>query len=156
MAPKGVVVAHTPYGATSTRMSFGAPGVTVTRRSNVFSQSAGPLLGPAGEASKVSREAVESVKGQRGKEKRDMCDLNGRLAEYLEKVRILETTNKALYEQLEQLRKMKGITGARIKEEYEEELQEARDCLKEAKQQLAEAEAAKLDAIDKAETLEAE
>lgn len=154
MGPGAVVVQHTPVGTKSTRVSIG-PGSSF-RRSNVTSSYSTPMLAPQGEASRLSKETVQSVKGIRGKEKKDMCDLNGRLASYMEKVKFLEATNKALAEECEKLRKIKGLTGDRIRDEYEEELKEARDALKEASKEIAPLQAKVMGLEDKVETLEAE
>ncbi|XP_045195495.2 70 kDa neurofilament protein-like isoform X2 [Mercenaria mercenaria] len=154
MGPSPVVVQHTPVGTKSTRVSIG-PGASL-RRSNVTTSYTAPMLAPQGEASRLSKETVQSVKGIRGKEKKDMCDLNGRLASYMEKVKFLEATNKGLAEECEKLRKIKGLTGDRIKEEYEDELKEAREALAEASKELAPLQAKVMGLEDKVETVDAE
>ena len=150
--PGQIVVQSTPRG------SMGVGGTTMissTRRSNVmgggFGGGTGMLL-PTGEASNLSKQAVMTVKGVRGKEKKELCDLNGRLASYLEKVKFLEATNKALSEECAKLRKLKGVTGDRVKELYEGELQECREALQETQKEISPLQAKNLaleDEVDK-------
>ncbi|XP_060591187.1 non-neuronal cytoplasmic intermediate filament protein B-like isoform X2 [Ruditapes philippinarum] len=147
-----IVIQNTPRG------SMGGVGTmtmsSTSRRSNVMGGGyGGGMMLPTGEASNLSKQAVQTVKGVRGKEKREMCDLNGRLASYLEKVKFLEATNKALSEECEKLRKIKGITGERIREEYEEELKECREALEEANKEVAPLQSKILSLEDKVESL---
>lgn len=152
MRKSDIVIQNTPRPSMTGRAG---DVITTTRRSNVVGSSYGGsgVMLPTGEASSLSKHTVQTVKGLRGKEKREMCDLNGRLASYLEKVKFLEATNKALSEECEKLRKIKGITGERVREEYEEELKEAREALDEANKEVAPLQSKILSLEDKVETL---
>lgn len=130
----------------------GHGGGGVYRRSNITQLQSVPNVYQQSDAIKVSKEAVQTVKGVRGKEKQDMCHLNGVLAEHMENSRFLQTTNKALAEECEKLRKMKGLDQARVKEEYEDELKEARSALAELAKQMAPLRAANVVLEDKVET----
>ncbi|XP_045195543.2 non-neuronal cytoplasmic intermediate filament protein B-like isoform X2 [Mercenaria mercenaria] len=137
VASAPIVVQNTKPGTSmSVRTSYGGP---MTRRSNVMMSSSyggGGLL-PSGETAKVSKETVMSVKGSRGKEKKDLSELNGKLACYIEKSRLLEASNRALADENEKLRKLKGITGERVRVEYEEEIKELREALEELRKEFA-------------------
>ncbi|XP_064616136.1 70 kDa neurofilament protein-like [Liolophura sinensis] len=87
------------------------------------SYSSGLNLAP-GTASHVSNEGVNHIKEDRAREKKDMRELNERLASYIEKVRFLEAQNKALLAELEKLRRPVDLD--KIKQMYESELNQAR------------------------------
>lgn len=77
----------------------------------------------------ISNSNVSSVKTTRAREKKDMQDLNERLANYIEKVRFLEAQNKKLVAELDDLKSKWGKETAAIKEMYETELKEVREVL---------------------------
>lgn len=58
-----------------------------------------------------------------------MQDLNGRFADYLDRVRFLETKNLNLAEELEKLKTKWGKETAQIKAMFQAELDEARNNL---------------------------
>ncbi|ESO03612.1 hypothetical protein HELRODRAFT_173304 [Helobdella robusta] len=80
----------------------------------------------------VATTGVGAVMESRDKEKRDMQDLNERLANYLEKVRFLEAQNRNLCIELERLKQKWGQETSQIKSMYQIELDEARRLLDEA------------------------
>jgi len=151
MGPNQVVVTRTAPG---TRMSLG--GSQTIMRSNVVSLSFAAPNRPVGEAGKVSKDAVVNVMETRGKEKKDLGDLNSKLASYIDKVKYMEACNKAMTEEIERLRKMKGYTQDRIKDEYEDELKEARATIDQLKKERSPMQAHILSLEDKLETRDQE
>lgn len=75
---------------------------------------------------------VSNVKKSRVQEKKDMQDLNERLANYIEKSRFLEAQNKKLSDELEKLKSKWGKETNMIKAMFTAELEEARRLLDEA------------------------
>ncbi|XP_074653993.1 60 kDa neurofilament protein-like isoform X4 [Tubulanus polymorphus] len=84
---------------------------------------------PTGAFLKMTGMGSEHVKGQRVREKKDLQDLNQRLADYIEKVRFLEAQNRKLAMELENLRANWGKETSAIKAMYETELASARALL---------------------------
>ena len=152
MGPTAVIVQKTAPG---TRMSFGGPGSTI-RRNVISSQSFSAPMRAMGEAGKVSKESVQTVMSTRGKEKKEMGDLNSKLANYIDKVKYMEACNKAMTEEIERLRKMKGYTQQRVRDEYEDELKEARETIAQLSKELAPLQAKVLALEDKVETKDEE
>lgn len=147
MGPNPVIVQKTAPG---TRMSLG-PGTTI-RRNVIQSTTFGAPNRPMGEAGKVSKESVQTVLSTRGKEKKEMGDLNSKLANYIDKVKYMEACNKAMTEEIERLRKMKGYTQQRVRDEYEDELKEARETIAQLSKELAPLQAKLLALEDQNET----
>jgi len=87
---------------------------------------------PAGGYTSLSARGVLDVTTSRHREKKDMQDLNERLANYIEKVRFLEAQNRRLADELEKLKSKWGKETEMIKAMYEAELAEARRLLDEA------------------------
>lgn len=83
----------------------------------------------SGAYQKLSQAGVGNVLQTRSKEKKDMQDLNERLASYIEKVRFLEAQNKKLVAELDDLKSKWGKETNAIKAMYETELHETRCCL---------------------------
>lgn len=77
----------------------------------------------------MSQASVGGILQTRSKEKHEMQDLNERFASYIEKVRYLEAQNKALFLQIEQLKKSKGFDPSEIKQMYEQEIAEMRKVI---------------------------
>ncbi|KAK3587053.1 hypothetical protein CHS0354_008081 [Potamilus streckersoni] len=77
----------------------------------------------------MSKESVKTVRSEREKERVEMQGLNERFASYIEKVSYLEGQNKALLDEVERLKKLKGFNDQKIREVYEDELKAAREEL---------------------------
>lgn len=152
MGPTQVIVQKSTPG---TRVSYGGPN-TLIRRNVVSSTTFAAPNRPVGEAGKVSKESVQTVLSTRGKEKKEMGDLNSKLANYIDKVKYMEACNKAMTEEIERLRKMKGYTQQRVRDEYEDELKEARETIAQLSKELAPLQAKVLALEDKVETKDEE
>lgn len=82
--------------------------------------------------SSLSAKGVLDVTTSRAREKKDMQDLNERLANYIEKVRFFEAQNKRMADELDKLKAHWDKDSGRVKDMYEKELAEARRLLDEA------------------------
>lgn len=154
MGPGSVIVQKTAPGL---RMSLGGgQGMTTTIRRNVVQSNYAAPNRPVGEAGKVSKESVATVLNTRGHEKKELGDLNSKLANYIDKVKYMEACNKAMTEEIDRLRKMKGYTQDRIKEEYEEELKEARATINTLSKEIAPLQARILKLDDKVDSQQQE
>ncbi|CAH1785442.1 unnamed protein product [Owenia fusiformis] len=122
MSPRTTVITRSAYGSAPR----GGSGYNM-ERSVSYGYNYGAA--PAGAYSSVVGVGVNQVKGNRAQEKKDMQDLNERLAGYIEKVRFLEAQNRKLASELEQLKTKWGKATADIKAMYQKELDEARKLL---------------------------
>lgn len=91
---------------------------------------------PLGIAGNIAHDGVGNVKAKREVEKKDMQDLNNRLANYIAQVRTLQAENKALQEQLK--KKRKEFDPEPMKEIYQQEIDESKKLLEEAQKENAE------------------
>ncbi|VDD86780.1 unnamed protein product [Enterobius vermicularis] len=106
----------TPFGT----MSSGNRIVkTVTEIGSSTLHSGSAVLSPFGQ------NAASAIRDTREREKKEMSDLNDRLASYIEKVRFLEAQNRKLAADLELLRSRWGKDTLSVRSMYEAELQQA-------------------------------
>ena len=70
--------------------------------------------------------AVAAIKQKRDNEKQVLNQLNDRFAKYIDRVKFLESQNKKLLSDLEEMRKHWGEQSRQIREKYEPELLDAR------------------------------
>ncbi|XP_074653991.1 60 kDa neurofilament protein-like isoform X2 [Tubulanus polymorphus] len=103
----------------------GRAGGSSLRASSVSASSSAPT----GAFLKMTGMGSEQVKGQRVREKKDLQDLNGRLADYIEKMRFLEAQNRKLVMELDDLKAKWGKETSAIKAMFEGELAAARRLL---------------------------
>lgn len=106
---------------TVTSVSSSTPVVRSFQYSTAYGGSLASLGGHP------STELIES----RQREKKDLQDLNDRLANYIEKVRFLEAQNRKLSADLEGIRGKWGSETSAVKLMYEKELAEARKLIDE-------------------------
>ncbi|KAI6235772.1 Intermediate filament protein HG-IF1 [Aphelenchoides besseyi] len=83
----------------------------------------------SGTASPFGQNAASAIRDTREREKKEMSELNDRLASYIEKVRFLEAQNRKLTADLELLRSRWGTNTNSIKTMYESELTTAKKLI---------------------------
>lgn len=113
------------------RTSALAPMGRQISRDSTYRYSTSASMNPTAYVS-ISSTGVTAVKESREREKKDMQDLNERLANYIEKVRFLEAQNRKLADELLKLKSKWGKETSMIKAMLEGELAEARRLLDEA------------------------
>jgi intermediate filament protein if len=90
--------------------------------------------------------ALVAVNETREREKRELCQLNDKFAQYVEKVRFLEAQNRKLQLELEALQNKAGQGSSKIKEMYEVEMSEAKKLIDDTTRDRAAAEVKARDA----------
>jgi chromosome segregation ATPase len=90
--------------------------------------------------------ALVAVNETREREKRELCQLNDKFAQYVEKVRFLEAQNRKLQLELEALQNKAGQGSSKIKEMYEVEMNEAKKLIDDTTRDRAAAEVKARDA----------
>ncbi|KAI6241650.1 hypothetical protein M3Y99_00326000 [Aphelenchoides fujianensis] len=83
----------------------------------------------SGGASPFGQNAASAIRDNREREKKEMSELNDRLASYIEKVRFLEAQNRHLDANLKMLKDRWGRDSGSIKAMYESELTTARKLI---------------------------
>ncbi|KAI6190747.1 Cytoplasmic intermediate filament protein [Aphelenchoides bicaudatus] len=88
----------------------------------------------SGVLSPLAQNAATTIKNSREREKKEISDLNDRLAGYIEKVRFLEAQNRKTQADLEALSGRLGKDTHNIRQIYESELKEAQKLINETNQ----------------------
>ncbi|XP_064650334.1 60 kDa neurofilament protein-like isoform X2 [Lineus longissimus] len=134
-----IMAARPYYAINRTGAGFGMGGgggggssMSMHMRSSMGASS---MATPPGAYSNMSALGTANVQKNRKREKKDMQDLNERLASYIEKVRFLEAQNKKLAGELDDLRAKWGRETAEVKGIYEGELAQARKLLDESERE---------------------
>nr|CAA58705.1 intermediate filament protein [Lumbricus terrestris] len=109
----------------------GPSSSSYSKRESISRYGMHPAMSPNAYVT-MSNTGVTAVKESREQEKKDMQDLNERLANYIEKVRFLEAQNRKLADELLKLKAKWGKETSQIKAMYQAELDEARRLLDDA------------------------
>ncbi|CAI5455312.1 unnamed protein product [Caenorhabditis angaria] len=96
--------------------------------------------GTTSSVSPFGQHAASTIRDSREREKKEMSDLNDRLASYIEKVRFLEAQNRKLAADLDALRSKWGKDTHNIRNMYEGELSDAQKLINDTNNQRKELE----------------
>uniref|UniRef100_A0A7E4V103 Intermediate filament tail domain protein n=2 Tax=Panagrellus redivivus TaxID=6233 RepID=A0A7E4V103_PANRE len=116
-------------GMMNTSYEYRASGSRSLKIVTEMGSSLGSGLSPFGQ------NAASAIRDSREREKKEMSDLNDKLANYIEKVRFLEAQNRKLAADLELLRGKWGKDTHNIKQMYEAELVEAKKLIDDTNKQ---------------------
>ncbi|KAK0404807.1 hypothetical protein QR680_017640 [Steinernema hermaphroditum] len=118
-----------PQGVYSRSYEYEASGGRMLKIVTEMGSSMGSGLSPFGQ------NAASTIRDSREREKKEISDLNDKLASYIEKVRFLEAQNRKLQADLEALRGKWGKDTHNIRQMYEGELAEARKLIDDTNKQ---------------------
>ena len=150
----------TPRATNVQRRSGGQPGIMTRMYQSYSTSNGGGGGGMSGLASIAGMgnfagiplrpnrgsSALVAVNETREREKRELCQLNDKFAQYVEKVRFLEAQNRKLQMELEALQNKAGQGSSKIKEMYEVEMSEAKKLIDDTTRDRAAAEVKARDA----------
>jgi intermediate filament protein if len=127
IASKNIIIQRSSF--TGNQGSQQRGGYGSERQVRYSSQASMP---PGSSLAMIQSTGVNLLNTSRVQEKKDMQDLNERLANFIEKTRFLEAQNRRLADELEKLKAKWGKETSNVKIMYQAELDEARRLLEEA------------------------
>uniref|UniRef100_A0A7E4W7L3 Intermediate filament protein A n=1 Tax=Panagrellus redivivus TaxID=6233 RepID=A0A7E4W7L3_PANRE len=138
---RSTISARPSFNRNSTSSYTSGPVASGNRVLKIVTEVSSSSFSGAGTASPFGQNAASAIRDSREREKKEMSELNDRLASYIEKVRFLEAQNRKLAADLELLRSKWGKDTNNIKTMYESELTTARTVAEETGKQRGDLEA---------------
>ncbi|KAF1746711.1 hypothetical protein GCK72_023168 [Caenorhabditis remanei] len=114
---------------TSSTQNFGSPG-SGNRLIKIITETSSSTM--TGGPSSFGQSAASTIRDNREREKKEIMELNDRLASYIEKVRFLEAQNRKLEADVKMLHGRSGKSTVSVKIMYESEITEAHKVVKES------------------------